>query len=64
MLLLPGLGNNAADYGPLAAKLEARGMAVEVAQVGQGVWAVGVDSGRVCACARGATCCGSFKGWR
>ncbi|KXZ45196.1 hypothetical protein GPECTOR_57g486 [Gonium pectorale] len=33
VLILPGLGNNAADYGPLAALLEARGMAVEVAQV-------------------------------
>ncbi|PNW80345.1 hypothetical protein CHLRE_07g313550v5 [Chlamydomonas reinhardtii] len=38
VLLLPGLGNNAADYGPLAAKLEARGMAVEVAQVTRPDW--------------------------
>ncbi|PNH05599.1 hypothetical protein TSOC_008106, partial [Tetrabaena socialis] len=38
VLILPGLGNNAADYGPLAAQLEARGMAVEVAQVTRPDW--------------------------
>ncbi|KAG2441158.1 hypothetical protein HXX76_004010 [Chlamydomonas incerta] len=39
VLLLPGLGNNAGDYAPLAAKLEARGLAVEVAQVTRPDWA-------------------------
>ncbi|GFR40829.1 hypothetical protein Agub_g1304, partial [Astrephomene gubernaculifera] len=38
VLILPGLGNNAADYGPLASLLEARGMAVEVAQVSRLDW--------------------------
>ncbi|EFJ41234.1 hypothetical protein VOLCADRAFT_107781 [Volvox carteri f. nagariensis] len=38
VLILPGLGNNAADYGPLAVQLEARGMAVEVAQVTRPDW--------------------------
>ncbi|GLI69690.1 hypothetical protein VaNZ11_014378 [Volvox africanus] len=38
VLILPGLGNNAADYAPLAAQLEACGMAVEVAQVTRPDW--------------------------
>ncbi|GIL89394.1 hypothetical protein Vretimale_18683 [Volvox reticuliferus] len=38
VLVLPGLGNNAGDYAPLAAQLEACGMAVEVAQVTRPDW--------------------------
>jgi hypothetical protein len=33
VLILPGLGNNAGDYGQLADALRSRGLAVEVAQV-------------------------------
>lgn len=34
VVILPGLGNNAADYGPLADYIRSKGLAVEVAQVG------------------------------
>ena len=39
MLVLPGLGNSAADYADLAAKLRARGLAVAVAPVERYDWA-------------------------
>ncbi len=39
MLLLPGLGNNAADYDDLAARLRSMGMAVQVgAGMRYGCW--------------------------
>ena len=39
VLVLPGLGNSAADYADLAAKLRARGLAVAVAPVERYDWA-------------------------
>jgi hypothetical protein len=38
VLILPGLGNNSADYDDLAAKLRAMGAAVEVASVSRPDW--------------------------
>ncbi|KAI8476904.1 MAG: hypothetical protein J3K34DRAFT_455504 [Monoraphidium minutum] len=38
VLILPGLGNNAADYGPLADSLRARGLAVAIAPVARIDW--------------------------
>ncbi len=35
VVILPGLGNNAADYGPLADVLRSKGLAVETVQVGR-----------------------------
>lgn len=36
--MLPGLGNSKADYAELAAELEERGFAVEVAEVARADW--------------------------
>jgi hypothetical protein len=38
VLILPGLGNCRADYDPLSAALQAKGLAVEIADVARVDW--------------------------